>query len=257
MVGMKSFYLIGLMINIICSINSDIPIRIPSHLYVHVNKCVLCNCGIEDENHFLLESLAACHDSNSKLVMYFTVNTAFVNFLDQFNNLTESLELPILKNKTTFKQTLPISLNVSVFDSELLTALRNLKDFIHKYNCKKDIFDLNERHYTTDLITNKNLLFNNYIGDVFLYVTAVISLLVTTLALYLLCKHKKLKMLAASLALQEVKEVGGSNNTGRGHYRMQNSELYNFGINCHNVWSSDVRSATLKKIKAVQRTHVL
>ena len=61
----------------ICSINNDIPIRIPSHLYVLVNRSILCNCGIELENHFLLESLVACHDSNSKLVMYFMVNTAF------------------------------------------------------------------------------------------------------------------------------------------------------------------------------------
>ena len=42
----------------------------------------------------------------------------------------------------------------------------------------------------------------------FLFVTAVISLLFTTWAIYLLCKHKKLRMLVASLALQQVKEVG-------------------------------------------------
>ena len=56
--------------HIICSINNDIPIRIPTYPYVLVNRSVLCNCGIEAENNFLLESLAACHDSNSKLVMY-------------------------------------------------------------------------------------------------------------------------------------------------------------------------------------------
>ena len=38
-------------------------------IHVCVNGSVLCNCGIE-------ESLAACHDANSKLVMYFMVNTA-------------------------------------------------------------------------------------------------------------------------------------------------------------------------------------
>ena len=47
-----------------------------------VNRSVLCNCDIEAENHFLLESLTACHNSNPKVVMYFTVNTAFVNYLD-------------------------------------------------------------------------------------------------------------------------------------------------------------------------------
>ena len=59
-----------------------------------------------------------------------------------------------------------------------------------------------------DLTTNKNFSSNNYIVDVFLFITTVISLLVTTLAIYLLCKHKKLRMLLASLALQQVKEVG-------------------------------------------------
>ena len=43
-----------------CNINNDIPVRIPSQSYVLVNRSVLCNCGIEVENYFLLESLAAC-----------------------------------------------------------------------------------------------------------------------------------------------------------------------------------------------------
>ena len=36
----------------------------------------------------------------------------------------------------------------------------------------------------------------------------IISLLATTLTVYLLCKHKKLRTLIASLVLHEVKEVG-------------------------------------------------
>ena len=81
--------------HIICNIyNNDIPFRIPSHPYVLVNRSVLCNCGIEAENHFLLESLATCENANSKLTMYFTVNTAFVNYLDNFPNLTEFLWVP-------------------------------------------------------------------------------------------------------------------------------------------------------------------
>ena len=83
------------------------PIEIPSYPYILVNRSVLCNCGIEAENNFLLESLATCHDTNTKLIMYFTVNTAFTNYLDQFN-LTEDLEVPILTNKTTLEFTLPV-----------------------------------------------------------------------------------------------------------------------------------------------------
>ena len=75
---------------IIFSINNDILIEIPSHLYVLVNRSVLCNCRIEVENKYLLESLATCHDSESKLLMYFTVNIAFTNYLDEFKSYRRS-----------------------------------------------------------------------------------------------------------------------------------------------------------------------
>ena len=71
--------------------NNDIPVKIPSHPYVLVNRSVLCNYGIEAENNFHLELLAACHDADSKLVKYFMVNTAFVSYLDSLDNLTDSL----------------------------------------------------------------------------------------------------------------------------------------------------------------------
>ena len=74
--------------HIICSIYNNIPIKIPSHPYVLVNGSVLCNCGIVVKNHFLLEFLATCQDTSSKLIIYFTVNTAFVNYLDKWPNLT-------------------------------------------------------------------------------------------------------------------------------------------------------------------------
>ena len=131
----------------------------------------MCNCGIEADNHFLLESLATCQDTNTKLTMHFTVNTAFMNYLDYFPSLTESLEFPIIQNKTTFEQTLPISLNVSKFDSTLLTASSNLKTFLTNYNSHKEIFDLQERHDNMELNTNKNFFSENYIVDIFLFIT--------------------------------------------------------------------------------------
>ena len=157
--------------HIICNINNDIPVKIPSHPYVLVNRSVLCNCGIEVENHFLLESLAACQNTNSKLTMYFTVKTVFVNYLDKFPNLTESLEFLIIKNKTTFEQTLPISLNISKFDSTLLTASSDLKEFINSYTNHKEIFDLQERHDNMELNTNKNFFSENYIMDIFFFIS--------------------------------------------------------------------------------------
>ena len=72
----------------------------------------------------------------------------------------------------------------------------------------KEIFDLQERHDNTALITNKNFFTGNYIIGVFLFIAVIISLLATTLTIYLLCKQKELKMLMASLILHQVKEVG-------------------------------------------------
>ena len=45
--------------NIICKANNDIPVKFPSYPYVLVNRNVLCNCAIEAESNFLLESLGA------------------------------------------------------------------------------------------------------------------------------------------------------------------------------------------------------
>ena len=115
---------------ILCNINNNIPARIPSHAYILINRSVLCNCGIKVDNHYLLELLAACDNANSKLIMYFTINTAIANYLDMFPNLTESLEFPIIKNRTMFEQILPLSLNISKFDTMLLTASTALKTFI-------------------------------------------------------------------------------------------------------------------------------
>ena len=98
--------------HIICTIDNDIPTEIPCHPYALVNRSVLCNCRIEAENNFLLESLAACHDDNTKLVMYFTINTAFTNYINEFN-LTDELEAQILTNKTISEYTLPVFLNQS------------------------------------------------------------------------------------------------------------------------------------------------
>ena len=109
----------------ICTINNDIPIKIPSHPYALENRSMFCNCGIEVENNSLLECLAMRHDANTNLVLYFTVNTAFTKYIYQYN-LTEDLKFPILTNKMTSEYTLPIFLNNSEFDDSLFTAPQTL-----------------------------------------------------------------------------------------------------------------------------------
>ena len=96
------------------------------------------------------------------------------------------------------------------FDTELLQAPKTLKDFVHQFWCKKVIFDLQERHNDNNFdLPNKSFFFNNNnTVDIILFVTAIISLVVTAIVMYILCKHMKLNTLVTSLALQKIKEVG-------------------------------------------------
>ena len=173
---------------------------------------MVCTCGIEAENNFLLESLATCHNANLNLVMYFMVNTAFTNYIDLFN-LTKELKFPILTNKTTSENTLAIFLNNSKFDNSLLTAPQTLKDYIAQYKHEKEIFDLKQRHAIDklDLETSyKNFFNNNFIMDIFVFIIAIISVITTMIIIYILCKHNKLRTLVVSLALQQIKEASAS-----------------------------------------------
>ena len=111
---------------IICTHNNNIPVNIPSHPYVLLDRNILCNCDIKAESNFLLESLVACREhEKSDLDMYFTVNLTFVDYLDQLN---ETIETPIERNWTNHRQILPISLQSFQLNSSLLQAAKTLRD---------------------------------------------------------------------------------------------------------------------------------
>ena len=135
--------------------------------------------------------------------MYFTINTAFANYLEMFPNLTDSLQIPLFKNRTTYEQILPITLNISKFDRSLLHASINIKGFMNSYTKRK------ERHDST-FNTNKNFFSNNRILDIFIFISSIISLISTTLIIYLICKHKKIGTLVISLALHQIEEVSAN-----------------------------------------------
>ena len=97
--------------HIICNINNDIPVKIPSHPYVLVNRSILCSCGIEADSHHLLKSLTTCDKKLTKLTMYFTINLAFSNYLEIMPNLTDQLTLN--RGKPNHEQPLPVYLNIS------------------------------------------------------------------------------------------------------------------------------------------------
>ena len=100
------------------------------------------------------------------------------------------------------------------------------------------------------LIYNENFFSENYIIDIFLFITVIISLLATTLTVYLLCKHKKLRILMVSLVLHQVKEVGTVTQ------KEINTECKTLAY-VSLALTILVCNSALQKIKIVQRTHVL
>ena len=210
--------------HIICNINNDIPIKIPSHLYVLVNRSILCNCGIEVDNHHLLESIASCNKKTTKLIMYFTINLAFTNYVDILPNMTDSV--PLIKDRTQYEQSLPIYLNIPHYDNSLNYRPTRLRDFMTNYvnnnnNNNKEIFDWQQRHaMESPTFSTSKIFFFNQIVNIFMFTSSIISIITIIIVIYLFCKHKHIRTIIASLILYKAKEVEANSNS--------NSETNNY-----------------------------
>ena len=87
---------------------------------------ILCNCIIEAENNFLLESIAVCDPDSigADLEIYFVGNTAFLNY---FEGLIDTLEVPFLHNVTKEEHILLISLESDDFGQRIIGSSRNME----------------------------------------------------------------------------------------------------------------------------------
>ena len=142
-----------------------------------------------------------CPGKQSDMTIYYTVNTAFMPYLDTFK---EELELPSLEvnqNWTTQKQVLPISLQATPFDSKLLKAPGTLEGMVQEYKQKSRMLD------KTLEDKPKDDFFDNIAVDIFLFVTAIISMLAVMAIIHLVCKHAKLKALLTGIAFQPVNQA--------------------------------------------------
>ena len=116
---------------ILCTYNNNMLVSMPGHPYVLLDRNILCNCDIKAEAGFLLESLATCREHGKPdLEMCFTVNLVFVDYLGELDG---SVETPIDRCWTSFKQPLPISLESFQLSSKLIHAPVVLKDFMDQY----------------------------------------------------------------------------------------------------------------------------
>ena len=171
---------------IICTHNNNIPINIPSHLYVLLERNVLCNCDIEAKSNFLLESLAACGEQENEsespaLEMYFTVNLAFANYLDQ---LDETIDVPIERNWMHQMHLLPISIEPFQMNQNLLQAPRTLKEYITQYWENRKSLNIKEKSLKEPTF---NTFLSSYMVDVILFVTGILTVILTFIIRYILC----------------------------------------------------------------------
>ena len=182
---------------IVCSTHNNIPIEIPSHPYVLLNRKVLCNCIIKAKSNFLLESIAACDPERDdiNLEMYFMANTTFLNYFDELIN---TLNIPVFHNITRHEHILPISLESNDFDEELLSAPKTLRELVERYKQKKISF--NKQHKTLDNEKGDDSfieisIFDPLAFNIFIFVMAIISVIVMFIVIKLIFKGEKMQTL--------------------------------------------------------------
>ena len=181
--------------------HNNIPIEVPSHLYVLLNRMILCNCIIEAENNFLLESIAV-HDQEgdgADLEMYFMANTAFLNYFDELINM---LDTPFLHNIMKQEHVLPISLESDDFDKELLTAPETLRELVEKYKERKLNFDRQHKILDKeDDIFIETYFLNHLASKISIFVMAIILLIIVLIVIMLIFKGVKVQALVTNLAM--------------------------------------------------------
>ena len=139
-----------------------------------------------------LESIAAsdADSDGADLEMYFVGNVAFLNY---FEGLIDMLEVPFLHNVTAQEHILPISLESDDFDKELLAAPETLRELVENYKKKKLNFD--KQHGTLDMedgLVIETSIFNHLASKIFMFVMAIISLIIVLIVTMLIFKGEKM-----------------------------------------------------------------
>ena len=187
----------------VCSTHNNIPIEIPSHLYVLLNRMVLCNCIIEAESNFLLESIAACipESDSADLEMYFVANTAFLNYFDELINMLDS---PFFHNITRQEHILPISLESDDFDKELLSAPETLRELDEKYKQRRLSFDKQHKSLDNEKESDSIIgtsIFDHLAFNIFIFVMAIILVIIVFIIIKLVFQGEKMRALVTNLAM--------------------------------------------------------
>ena len=128
-------------------------------------------------------------------------NTAFLNYFDE---LISTLDIPFFHNITRQEHILPISLESDDFDKELLSVPKTLRELVEKYKQRKLSFD--KQHKTLDNEKGDDnfigtSIFDHLAFNIFIFVMAVILVIVMFIVIKLIFKGEKMQALVANLAM--------------------------------------------------------
>ena len=229
--------------------NHNFPVKIPSHPYVLLKRTVLCNCAIEADDNFLWESIAACPGKPSTLTMYYTANTAFMNYLDNLieQSEIEKLDMHIFKNWTTEQQVFQMALQTSEFDTKLLQVPKALKDLVRQHKQKGQLLEKSKNG------NNRKSFFNNIITDIFLFIAAILSMLATAAIIHLVCKHTKLKALVTGIMFQPIKQTEALIDKKKHNTELYSTMVYNSSIDFNGHWPHNIYFTTTQRCTIFKR----
>ena len=131
--------------------------------------------------------------------MYFTVNLAFIDYLEQLN---DTLIIPINRNWTNVKQPIPIYLDSFQISSKLMHIPMMLKDFMEHYH---------DNRITIVKQDNPQFKFrkfiNSFLIDMLMFIAVVLTVFLVLMIIYVLTGQSKLKTLITTMALQRVRAM--------------------------------------------------
>ena len=114
------------------------------------------------------------------------------------------LEVPFLHNVTMQEHILPISLESDDFDKELLAAPEMLRELVESYKRKK--LNFNKQHEKLDPeedFKKETSIFNDLASNIFIFVMALVLLIVAMIVIMLLFKGAKMWVVITNLAMQK------------------------------------------------------
>ena len=118
--------------------------------------------------------------------MFSTVNLAF---LDHLEDLTEVLDNPVDRNWMHDKQILPISIESFQINSSLLQAPKTLKDYIKQFKEHNKKLQLDIQHNNTK--SKFKCFISSFIADIIGFGTALLTIIITLVVIYIVTGHSK------------------------------------------------------------------